>query len=84
MPVVTSSRPSMPANAAAKSAKAAARAELPILDELGLNQLGYDGAAFNTPGQALVSKPGQYTDVPYLVYTTANGFNADLLFSFLF
>lgn len=55
-----------------------------ILDELGLNQLGYGGAAFNAPVNAVLSKAGQYDNVPYLGYATDSGFNADILFSFLF
>jgi hypothetical protein len=55
-----------------------------ILDELGLNQLGYNGAAFHDPITALVSKPGFYENEPYLVYQAGSGFNEDILFNFLF
>ncbi len=55
-----------------------------ILDELGLNQLGYSGAAFGNPLPGLVSKAGQYQNVPYLFYTTFSGFNGDILFTFQF
>jgi len=54
-----------------------------ILDELGLNQLGYSGAAFAPARTATLSKQGSYANVEYLAYTTTGGFNADILFSFL-
>ena len=51
------------------------------------NELGSDtmAASFNPPVTALVSKPGQYTNVPYLVYRSKDpGYDVPIVFDFLF
>lgn len=52
-----------------------------IDDAVGGNQLG---VSFNMAVGATLGKTGQYATVPYLVYTTSNGFSGNILYAFVF